>query len=44
MAGGDPSHPKKTDATTQPYRRADKVKGKTVYQKQAVKKTDLSGR
>ena len=38
MAGGDPSHPKKTDATTQPYRRADKVKGKTVYQKQAVKK------
>ena len=38
MAGGDPSHPKKTDATTQPYRRADKVKGKTVYQKQAEKK------
>ena len=38
MAGGDPSHPKKTDATTQPYRRADKVKGKTVYQKQAAKK------
>ena len=38
MAGGDPSSPKKSDATTQPYRRADKVKGKTVYQKQAEKK------
>ena len=38
MAGGDPSSPRKSDATTQPYRRADKVKGKTVYQKQAEKK------
>ncbi len=38
MAGGDPSSPNKKDATTQPYRRADKVKGKTVYQKQAEKK------
>ena len=38
MAGGDPSSPNKKDATTQPYRRADKVKGKTVDQKQAEKK------
>ena len=38
MAGGDPSSPNKKDATTQPYRRADKVKGKTVNQKQAEKK------
>ena len=38
MAGGDPSSPNKKDATTQPNRRADKVKGKTVYQKQAEKK------
>ena len=37
MAGGDPSSPNKKDATTQPYRRADKVKGKPVYQKQAEK-------
>ena len=38
MAGGDPSHPKKTDATTQPYRHNDKVKGQTVLQKRSEKK------
>jgi len=37
MAGGDPSSPKKSDATKYPPQKS-KVKGKTVYQKQAEKK------
>ena len=36
MAGGDPSSPKKKDATKYPPQRS-KSKGKTVYQKQAEK-------
>ena len=37
MAGGDPSSPKKKDATKYPPQRS-KSKGKTVYQKEAEKK------
>ena len=37
MAGGDPSSPKKKDATTLPQKKRKEVKGKTVYQKQAEK-------
>ena len=37
MAGGDPSSPKKSDATKYPPQRS-KSKGKTVYQKEAEKK------
>merc|ERR1712093_868540 len=37
MDGGDPSSPKKKDATTLPQKKRKEVKGKTVYQKQAEK-------
>ena len=39
MAGGDPSSPKKSDATTRPVsKEIKKQKGKTVLQKQSEKK------
>ena len=39
MAGGDPSSPKKSDATTRPVSKEIKnQKGKTVLQKQSEKK------